>query len=320
MRLLQPDPATAQLGLRAMKMVASASGAIGPSQRALMEAARRVILRIDADIDSLPPITPDELAKGFASSDLRRQFVNGLLVVAVADGPPSQQAVERIDAFAKALGVTATEITDLRRLSEHNMLLFKADFLRRSQIGSIMRDQLEQHGLMGLVKGVLGLQGLIEDKALAARYRAWEKLPAGTLGHELIAFYDKNGFSVPGERNGFPEAGLYHDFCHVLGGYDTSPEGEVQVASFSAGFTRERPFYVVLFSALTFSAGINMRPSAEGFTTVGVLGKPGVAEKMFAAIERGSKVNTDLTDKWDYWSYVELPVDEVRRRLNILPA
>lgn len=69
-----------------------------------MEAARRVILRIDADIDSLPPIMSDELARGFASPDLRRQFVNGLLVVAIADGPPSRQAVERIDAFAKALG------------------------------------------------------------------------------------------------------------------------------------------------------------------------------------------------------------------------
>lgn len=106
---------------------------------------------------------------------------------------------------------------------------------------------------------------------------------AGTLGHELMAFYNKNGFSVPGERGGFPETGLYHDFSHVLGGYDTLPEGEVQVASFSAGSKRRRPFYLVLFSVLTFSAGINMRPT-EGPATVGVLGKPGMAERLFAAI------------------------------------
>ena len=159
---------------------------------------------------------------------------------------------------------------------------------------------------------------VIEDPALAKRYRAWEKLPEGTLGRALIDFYNNNGFSVPGERNGFPETGLYHDFCHVLGGYGTDPEGEVQVASFSAGFTRERPFYTMLFAVLTFSAGVNMRPSAEGFTTVGVLGKPGMAERVFAALERGSKVNTDLSDKWDYWSCIELPVDEVRRKLNIV--
>jgi hypothetical protein len=63
-----------------------------------------------------------------------------------------------------------------------------------------------------------------------------------------------------------------------------------------------------------------VRPSAEDFTTVGVLGKPGMADRLFAAIERGSQVNTDLSDKWDYWAYAALPLDEARRRLNILPT
>ena len=164
------------------------------------------------------------------------------------------------------------------------------------------------------------MRGVMEDKALAARYRAWEKLPAGTLGHSLVDFYEKNGFSLPGERGGFPEAGLYHDFSHVLGGYGTEPEGEVQVASFTAGYKRERPFYLVLFAVLIFSTGVNMRPTADDFTTVGVLGKPGMAERMFAAMERGAQVNTDLSDKWDYWPYVEMPLDEVRKRLNVVPA
>jgi hypothetical protein len=53
---------------------------------------------------------------------------------------------------------------------------------------------------------------------------------------------------------------------------------------------------------------------------VGVLGKPGMAERLFAAIERGSHVNQDLSDKWDYWAVAALPLDEVRRRLNIVPA
>ena len=44
-----------------------------------------------------------------------------------------------------------------------------------------------------------------------------------------------------------------------------------------------------------------------------------MAERMFAAIERGAQVNQDLSDKWDYWAYADLPIDEVRRRLNILP-
>jgi hypothetical protein len=319
MQLLKPDPATALLGLRAMKTMASAAGPIGQPQRALMEAAKRMVLNIDADIDSLAPITPAELAAAFPASDLRRQFVNGMLVVALSDGVPARETVAEVEAFAKALGVGAPELHDLRLLVDNHMTLFKLDVLRRGQIADIMKDELSQRGPLSLAKSVLVLRGVMEDRALAARYRAWEKLPTDTLGHSLIAFYNKNGFSVPGERGGFPEAGLWHDLSHVLGGYGTEPEGELQVASFSAGHKRHEPFYLIMFSVLVFSTGLNMRPTADGFTTVGVLGKPGVAELMFKAIERGAKVNTDLSDKWDYWPYVEMPIDEVRRRLNVLP-
>ncbi len=319
MRLEKPDPLTALLGLRAMKTLAAANGPMRPAQRALLEAAKKVLLHVDADLDALPAITPAELAAGFPASELRQQFVHGMVVVSLADGVPTRETVAKVDAFTQALGVKATEISDLRRLAEQHMLIFKLDFLRRSQIGDIFKNQLEQHGPLGLVKGVLTMRGVMEEPALAARYRAWEKLPPETLGHSLITFYDKNGFSLPGERKGFPEAGLWHDLCHVLGDYGTEPEGEVQVASFSAGFKRHRPFYLIMFSLMIFSAGVNVRPSNEDYTTTGVLGKPGVAEAMFAAIERGSQVNTDLSDKWDYWADVALPIDEVRRKYNIRP-
>src|SRR6185369_17332814 len=119
------------------------------------------------------------------------------------------------------------------------------------------------------------MRGLMEEPALAARYRAWEKLPEGTLGRGLIDFYNQHGFTVPGERGGLPEAGLYHDFSHLLGGYTTEPDGEMEVGSFISGFKRERSFYVVLFVALIFSAGVNMRPTTTDFVTAGILAKPG---------------------------------------------
>ena len=319
MQLMRPDPAAALLGLRAMKTIASASGPIGPAQRALMQAAQKVILGIEADIDSLPTVAPAELGAGFPGAELRQQFVNGMMVTAVADGPPSPEALARVNAYAKALHISEPVLADLRLLAEHHMTLFKLDFLRRGHIADMLKNQLRQKGLFNLAKSVLELRGLREDPALAARYRAWEKLPEGTLGRGLIDFYNQHGFSVPGERNGFPEAGLYHDFCHLLGGYSTEPEGEIQVGGFVTGFKRARPFYVVLFCVLIFSTGVQMRPTATDFVTAGVLAKPGMAELMFAAIERGSKVNQDLSDNWDYWAWIELPIDEVRQRLNILP-
>ena len=320
MRLLQPDPTDALLGLRAMKTVASAGGTMSPVRRTLLDAARRVILRVDADIDALAPITPAEFAAGFTSPELREQYTSGMLVMALSDGVPPREMVAEVEAFAKAIGVSNPALTDLWLLAERHMTIFKIDFLRRSQIADIMKNQLEQKGPLGLAKAVLTLRGVMEDPALAARYRTWKDLPEGTLGRSLVEFYEKNGFSLPGERKGFPEAGLYHDLCHVLGGYGTDPEGEVQVAAFSAGFKKERPLFIMLFAVLIFSTGVNVRPANDDFTTVGVLGKPGMAERMFAALERGSHVNQDLSDKWDYWAVAALPLDEVRRRLNIVAA
>ena len=197
-----------------------------------------------------------------------------MMVTALADGVPSRETVARVEEFAGALGIAAPELTDIRLLAEGHMLLVKLDFLRRGHIKDIFKNQLDQKGPLGLAKTVLTMRGVMEDKALAARYRAWEKLPEGTLGRSLVDFYNKHGFAVPGERGGFPEAGLYHDFCHLLGGYSTEPEGEVQVASFIAGFKRERPFYVVLFVVLIFSAGVQMRPTADDFVTAASSASP----------------------------------------------
>ena len=170
-----------------------------------------------------------------------------MMVTALADGVPSRETVARIEEFAGALGIAAPELADIRLLAEGHMLLAKLDFLRRGHIKDIFKNQLEQKGPLGLAKSRADDARRDGGQGARARYRAWEKLPEGTLGRSLVDFYNKNGFAVPGERGGFPEAGLYHDFCHLLGGYSTEPEGEIQVASFTAGFKRERPFYIALF-------------------------------------------------------------------------
>jgi hypothetical protein len=146
MRLMRPDPAAALLGLRAMKTIATASGDIGPAQRGLMQAAQKVILGIEADIDALPAITPAELAAGFPSGELRHQFVNGMLVTAVADGVPSRETLAKVEAFAKALDIAEPVLADLRLLADNHMTIFKLDLLRRGHIGDIMRNELALKG------------------------------------------------------------------------------------------------------------------------------------------------------------------------------
>jgi ubiquinone biosynthesis protein Coq4 len=301
-----------------MTMIASEGGTASAAARALLAAAQKNILSTNFDIDALSPITPEALADAVHDPALRRQLVQGMVVMTLTDGPPPPAKVALVEHFAHALHIDAAEVHSIRNLADHRMLVFKLDFFRRSHIADMVKNQYEDHGLVGTVKAVLGLRGYLEDQELGDRYRALENLPENTLGRHLFDYYRRNGFSLPGEKGGFPESGIYHDFSHVLSGYHTDSPGEVQVAGFVAGFKRENPFMVILFVTLTFSAGINVTPLPQPHST-GILAQGGLADGFFRALERGSRVKVDLSDHWDHWAYVARPIDDVRRELGIEP-
>ena len=258
MRLLHPDPAAGLLGLRAMKTIVSAAGPIGPSQRAMMEAAKKVILHLDADIDALQPVTPAELAAGFPMPELRQQFINGALVISLADGVPAPEAVARVAAFAAALGVDTPALTDLRRLAEHHMLIFKIDFLRRSQIAGIMKNQLEQKGPLGLVKSVLTMRGLmvgrtpeylgkkIEGRDVKFAALSILVVPAVILGFTAWAVLAARGQGNPLYAGTGPSNPGPHGFSEILYGY-SSTEGNN--GSAFAGLQGNNLFYNTTLAA-----------------------------------------------------------------------
>ena len=114
---------------------------------------------------------------------------------------------------------------------------------------------------------------------------------------------------------GIPEVGTHHDLTHVLTGYDTDPAGETQIAAFYAGYFKEDPFSFLFMVLVMFHVGVAIGPpmitAAKGQFD---------PEKVLRAMERGSKINVDLTDHWDYWSVMSEPIDAVRARYNIVPA
>jgi hypothetical protein len=318
MQLIHPTPEQGLLGLRAMRMVAAADGEIGPAAREIMEAAKQFLLGLETPIDDLPPVSPAVLAAGI-SGPLGAQLCQGMMVVGFADGPVSAAAFARISEFAAALQVDLPALHTLQKMIEHHMVLFKLDFLRHSHIAGVFGQQYQHHGgLIGLAKGLLGLKGLVEEPELAARFLAFGDLPEDTLGHRLFVHYRENGFSFPGEKLGFPVAGIYHDFAHVLGGYHATPGEEMLVGGLTAGFRKQNPFYVILFVQLTFGAGMNMTPVPQP-TTKSILAEPGLAARFLRSIERGGAMNTDLSDNWDFWPLVALPIGEVRLRLGLPP-
>src|SRR6476619_2767188 len=69
------------------------------------------------------------------------------------------------------------------------------------------------------------------DPALAAKHEALGSLPKGTLGRGYWEIYKSNGYAFPGDPKGVNAAfARPHDSTHVIGGYDTTPHGEILVS------------------------------------------------------------------------------------------
>jgi phage baseplate assembly protein W len=109
----------------------------------------------------------------------------------------------------------------------------------------------------------------------------------------------------------------------ILDGVLTQPEAEL-VAQLPVKFWRPHlspvfgvPIYLLMFVMLQFSAGragVKVVPIATP-PTQSVLATPGLADLLFQALERGTQVNTDLTERWDFGPDLAQPLDRVRERL-----
>jgi tellurite resistance protein TerB len=96
MELKRPNPEQAYWGLRAMKTVALADGALDASERHMMESIQR-ILGTDHTLEQLTPITPADLAHGIPDQQIRHQLVQGMIVMSLIDGEakPARQVSAR---------------------------------------------------------------------------------------------------------------------------------------------------------------------------------------------------------------------------------
>jgi len=313
MELKKPNDEQAYWGLRAMKTVALADGALDASELHMMESVQRVI-GTTHPVEQLAPITPTELARALPDSQIRRQLVQGLIVMSLIDGKASPQEADLVDQFAQALEVDAPELKNLRHVLKGQIFQMRIDMARRFWLRNKVKEIWNNEGIRGIVKFAGGMMGRYENAALAARYQALEHYPSGSLGREYWEYCRNNGFALPGEKGGAAEPILFHDCAHVLSGYGTDPAGEVQVACFSAGFQRRDPFTFVFFVLLQFHMGIRMTPITKART--GFFDP----EKAMIALHRGAAMNVDLNDGWDYWPVMGEQVEELRRRYNILPV
>lgn len=195
MELKMPTAEQAHWGLRAMKTVAMADGALDDAERQMLTSVQ-MILGTHYTVEDLAPITPEELASGLSDRQVRYQLVQGLIVVSLIDGNANRDETEAVEQFARALEVDAPEVRDLRYLLNGEMLRLRLDLARRFWLREKVKEVWNNEGVRGIFKFVRGMLGRYEDAALASRYQALEHYPAGSLGRSYWEYCRKNGFPL----------------------------------------------------------------------------------------------------------------------------
>lgn len=320
MKIRVPEAKEAAASVRAMATIAQAAeGEIKPPTQRLIDAGRRAFAMAPVSLAHAEPISPEDLAAAVVRPEMRRQVVEGLIIASLSAGPPSVAQTAKLREFANALGLDGPELKTIERLSHKQLLIYRYCVLRNNHLGDALKTEYAKVGLVETGRELLRLKGIGEDAALAAEYRAWNQLAEGTLGYHVYHHYNDNGFSFPGEPGGFPEAAMFHDFGHVLSGYNTTPAGETLVTGFQSGYREGRPtggIFSAIMGISIFSTGVDIVPGSVP-TEEGKIGD--VADRYIESTNRGAAMTVDLSDDWDFKPYVALPIDEARAKLGIPP-
>ncbi|HTS82572.1 MAG TPA: hypothetical protein VMH40_18360 [Myxococcaceae bacterium] len=312
MELAFLDPKQVPASLAALQSVAHGNGRLTDPERTLLALVAEMH-GTRLDLDALPEPDPVALAAQVVDAHQRKRLVQMAVVMAMVDGEVTAGQERTVRSIAEALEVDEASLKVLHGVVNDSKLLTRVHVMRRL-MGPFVGDVRKQEGLAGIRK-FLGpiFFGTGDDPEVTWRYKQLGLLPQGTFGRAYWEFCTSRRFAFPGEPGGIPERMVFHDFGHVLSGYETDAEGEIQQGAFQAGFTRTDGFSFLLFVICQFHLGIKVTPVAAPRT--GLLD----VRKVLRAAERGAACRDDLSARWDHWAWVELPVDEVRHRLGVPP-
>ena len=150
-------------GLAALLQVARCHGEPSAKALAAIRSVRDQLLRIDVDLDALPPISPSELAERVMAVNpdpqWRERILRGMTLVALLDGEPTAECWQLLDETSKALAVDAAPVRSFAQVMEGKLGLLRLDIGRRGFIKAAMGATLQQEGLrgaLGIARVLLG--------------------------------------------------------------------------------------------------------------------------------------------------------------------
>ena len=313
------SPSESLAVLRALKTVAMADGKFAVKEQAMLVSSAE-LLGLPADTaETADPITPSELATAIPDPVPRTLALKACLVMGIVDGQISPEEWKVLSDFRRGLGIDEAELQTFHGLVNDHRQLTRFQYERHlaaPRRGTLYASEGWQGVLQFFAEDIpfAHLTAARENHELAVRYRQIGNLPDGTLGHALHRHYREREFAFAGEAGGVPEALVHHDIIHILSGYDTDFDGELQTLAFTAGMRREDPFSALFLVLLQFTAGYKVTPT-------GTLAPRTLfdQERILRALQRGRRTVIDFSGKRDFWDVMDQTIESLRQHYGVPP-
>lgn len=318
-----PDAAESRLIAGAVAGAAAAAGGLTGLQRMMIEAITDSMTGFAVPVAAVPRLGPEEFAAAMRGRDelFRSRMVQFMLLTALVLNPLPEAVVDRIDRYADELGVSNDMLRVAHRFARGSFGLALVDFQRSGYMAAW--DPARSAALHSSRELSDAWEQCVRDAALAQRWQSLRDLPEGTLGRGVSMFYDARGFAFPGQVGSAPPLLAQHDWVHVLAGYGSTVESEIEVFAFIARANDDpRAFsllaqIVSLFETGYAAAGMGLFEYDRGH-----LSHEGMATRLADAMRRGalSAASNHSIDflSVDWFSYAELDVEDARERLGVV--
>jgi ubiquinone biosynthesis protein Coq4 len=284
----------------------------GPTdeQHAVLGAILRHVWRLpDLDLDAVHARGPAEVAERLTDEQACLRFCELAMVLELCRHPQSPAQVGRVEHYAAALRVDGIALDTTRTALERGAAIVAEDLERT------YREILPEVSELQLRDRYLTLDA--PDPALGDRLRSLGDLPPGTLGHEYVEFYRRNGFGFPGDDVHLPAHYVNHDMNHVITGYEPHAAGEVARSGFIWAAHGSRANWMELLLTLSIhESGVLTHGDIRA--KIATLSRPGVAELLGEGLDRGQQCTVNLPAV-DHLALVAEPLEAVRERFHVVP-
>lgn len=318
--LSRPSAAEAELVARGIVSAVSGPDGLTPLQAVLLAALFVSLTDHAVDPTATEPISAAEFAGLMARRNeaFRTRVVQIMLLAELILHPIPAQVAERVRSFAAELNVSDEMIDVAESYASGALDVAAADFARNGYLASLDPDRMRALHVTALAQPWAVID---RDTTLAGQWTSLEELPVGTIGRGVADFYRDRGFRYPGLPGSAPPLLAQHDWVHILAGYGTSLENELEVFAFIARANDDpRGFSLLAMIVSLFETGYLATGAGLFEANPGHLSTAGMAPRMADAMRRGAMLDGshDFLDL-DWFAIADRPLTVIRDEIGMTP-